>query len=169
MPRLLPKRFYVILFFILIAANICIYQTLFAPHVLEVTILEVGKGDAILIRTPSKKTLLIDAGPDASTLRALGTVLPEWQKNIDAVALTSSKTSSIGGLPEVLTKYHVPTVLHFGTDIPYGTSLAFDSTHITIIAPATVIINYGSTSLSISSSTPAGTFISDGKEFIKMK
>ena len=167
MSRLVPKSFYVILLFILVAANIFLYQTIFAPRILEVSILEVGKGDAILVRTPNQKTLLIDTRPDASVLRALGFTLPEWQKNIDAVALTSTKTNSIGGLPEVLQKYHVSTLLHFGTDIPYGTSLAFDSAHITIIAPATVSIIYAATALSISSSTPAGVFISDGKTVLK--
>jgi competence protein ComEC len=164
MPRALSKSFYVILLFILITANICLYQEIFAPRVLKVMVLEIGKGDAILIRTSNKKTLLIDTGPDAGILRALGTSLPEWQKTINAIALTSSKTSSVGGLSEVLQKYRVQTILHFGTDIPYGTSFALDSTRITIIAPDTVTISYGSTSLSISSTTPAGTFISDGKK-----
>ncbi len=167
MASALSKSFYAVLFFILIAANICIYQTVFAPRMLTIAILDVGKGDAVLIRTPNNKTLLVDAGPDASILRALGTALPEWQRNIDVIALTGTKSNSVGGLPEVLQKYHVQTVLHFGADIPYGTSFALDSTHIKIIAPDRLDISYGATSLSISSSTPAGTFISDGKAMIK--
>jgi hypothetical protein len=169
MPRTLPKSFYAIMLCVLIVANICIYQTIFAPRVLEVSVLEVGKGDAVLVQTPNKKILLVDAGPDASILRALGTALPEWQKNIDVVALTNTKSNSIGGLSEVMNKYHVGTLLHFGADIPYGTSLTLDSARITIVAPDRLDISYDSTSLSISSTTPVGTFISDGKILTKVK
>lgn len=169
MSRALPISFYLLLFFGLIIANILVYRAIFAPRVLQVSILEVGKGDAILIRTPNNKTLLVDAGPDASILRALGTALPEWQREIDAIALTGSKTAETGGLPEVINKYHVQTILHFGTDISYGTSLVLDGAHIDIVAPATLIIDYGATSISISSSTPADTFISDGKTVTKIK
>ena len=164
------KNFYIILFLILLAANFLIYKTIFAPATLQISILEVGKGDSFLIRTPNKKTLLVDAGPDASILRALGTALPEWQRNIDIVILTNSKTSSTGGLPEVTSHYRIPTPINFGTNtVPYGARLVLDTVSIKIISPATLSISYGSTSLNISSSTPAGTFISDGKVITKTK
>jgi hypothetical protein len=57
---------------ILIAANISIYRVIFAPRALEVSVLNVGKGNATPMRTPSKMTILVNAGPDASILRALG-------------------------------------------------------------------------------------------------
>ena len=163
------KNFYLILFFILVAGNIYVYKELFAPRVLEISILEVGNGDAVLVRTPNKKTLLIDAGPDASILRALGTALPEWQRKIDAVILTSTKTSSVGGLSEVINHYNVPTILHSGSDIPYGTPLVLGAVHAIIIAPDKLTISYGATSLDISSTTPKGLSVSDGKTMTKIK
>jgi len=164
------KNFYLILFLILIAGNVCIYKTVFAPRDLDVAVLEVGKGNAVLVRTPNKKTLLIDTGPDASILRALGTSLPEWQRTIDVVILTSEKKNSVGGLPEVASKYNISKLIHFGTNaFPYGSRVSLDSVSIKIISPATLTISYGSTSLNISSSTPSCTYISDGKVMTKIK
>ena len=76
MPYKIPRSFYWILFVVLIFANAGIYRAIFAEHVLVVNVLEVGKGDAVLVQTPTRKTILIDTGPDASILRALGSALP---------------------------------------------------------------------------------------------
>jgi hypothetical protein len=174
MSRVLPKRFYAVLVLILLAGNVCVYQTIFQPHVLQISVLDVGPpaggGSSILIRTPNKKTILVDAGPDASILRALGTSLPEWQKNIDEIILTGTKTSFTGGLPEVLNKYHAPTPLSFGTSaFPYGSQIILDTVSIKIISPATFTISFGNTSFSISSSTPKGLYTSDGKTIVEPK
>ncbi len=164
----LPKIFYTVLILILIAANICVYQTIFTPHTLQISVLNVGKGNSVLIRTPNKKTILIDTGPDASILRALGTTLPEWQRTIDIIILTGTKSNFTGGLPEVQNKYHTPTHIYFGTPaFPYGSQISLDSVSIKIIAPATLTISFGSASLQISSSTPKGVYAPDGKGIIK--
>ena len=108
MPHERLTSFYLILFFILIAANVSVYRTIFIGQALEVTVLDVGeKGSATLVRAPGGATILIDTGPDASILRALGEALPPWQRNIDAVILTSTKKASGGGLPDVLNRYDV--------------------------------------------------------------
>ena len=160
-------RVLIVLFIVLIVANIFIYKTIVAPNVLKVSVLEAGKGSAVFIQTQNRKTLLIDTGSDASILRALGTSLSEWKRNIYAVALTSDKTISTGGLSEVTSHYKVSNILRFGSSVPYGTPLTFDSVHINILAPQIVDISYGASSLSISSSTPKSVYTSDGKTFVK--
>ena len=115
MLRSLPRWWYVLFLCLLLAANIDIYKTVFAPRVLEVEVLPIGKGDAILARAPSGTTLLIDTGADASILRALGAALPEWQRHIDAVVLTSENAVSSGALPEVMQRYRIGTLLRSGT------------------------------------------------------
>ncbi len=106
MPRTVPTSMYVLLLVILVVADISFYRMLFAPDVPKVSVLATGKESVILVRAQGK-TLLIDTGPDASILRALGTALPPWQRKIDAVLLTSPKKASIGGLPDVLNRYTV--------------------------------------------------------------
>lgn len=166
----MPRGFYIILFFVLVAGNISVYQAILAPRALEMTILEAGKNNAVLVRAPYGKTILIDTGPDAGILRALGTALPMWQRNIDAVILTGTKASFVGGLPEVKSRYRISELIYIGDTVaPYGTSLIFDNTRIEIIAPATLTIFYGAATFNISSSTPAGAYISEGKTFIRAK
>lgn len=153
------RNFYFIIFFILLATNFLIFQAILAPRTLEVTVLEIGKGDATLLQTPNGKTILIDTGPDASILRALGTTLQPWQRTIDAVILTNEKSASTGGLPDVMNRYHIPTPLRFGTiTTPYGARIALDAVYIDILAPGIFTISYGSASFSISSSTPKGVY-----------
>jgi len=164
------KSFYLILFFVLSIGNIYVYQTIFTPRVLEVSVLEVGKGDAILVRTPNGKTLLIDTGPDASILRALGTALPEWQRSIDAIVLTSEKSGAIKGLPDVMSRYTIPTPIRFGTSaIPYGTRLRLDDVQVAVLYHGTLTVSYGVTSFDISSTTPKGIYISDGETVTRSK
>ncbi len=154
----------------LLVANFLIYRAILAPHLLTISVLEVGKGDATLVQTPNRKTILIDAGPDASILRALGTALPFWQRTIDGIILTSEKASATGGLSDVTNRYHAPAPIRFGTvDIPYGTCLIFDAVHINVFWSDIFTISYGAASLSISSSTPKGVYISDGKTVTKIK
>lgn len=147
---------------------------IFAPHVLTVTVLEVGPpaggGDATLVRGPDGEMLLIDTGPDAGILRALGTALPPWQRSLDSVVLTSTKKSSAGGLIDVTNRYHISTPVYFGTKtVPYGMRLVLDDSYIKIVSPAAFNISYGAASLKISSSTPKGVYVLDGKATTKVR
>lgn len=159
-----PTWIYFLVFVGLLIGNMKVYQSIFAEPVLTVSVLEAGKSNAVLIKSPGGKTILIDTGSDASILRALGSALPMWQRNIDVIILTSSAARSAGGLPEVTSRYRVSKITHIGdTTTPYGTSFTFDTSRIKIIAPAAFIISYGSSVLNISSSTPTGIYISDGE------
>ena len=157
MPRELPRSFYLLLFIVLVLGNISIYPEIFAPEILRVSVLEVGKGHATLVRSPSGATILIDTGPDASILRALGKELPPWHRTIDAVLLTGAKTNVAGGLADVTGRYRVKNIVRSGTHV------SLDNTTINILSPGTFTILYGTTSFTISSSTPAGIYISNGK------
>ena len=159
MPYKIPRSFYWILFVVLIFANAGIYRAIFAEHVLVVNVLEVGKGDAVLVQTPTRKTILIDTGPDASILRALGSALPMWQREIDTVILTSSAARSAGGLSAVQSRYHISKIIRIGNvTTPYGSSFVFYNSHIQILAPAVITISSGSSVFTISSSTSSGVY-----------
>ena len=151
----LPTWFYPTLLSVLVVANVSIYQVLATPSVLRVTVLEAGKGSAVLVRTLAGTTVLIDTGPDASILRALGSALPPWQRSIDAVILTSTKSAFAGGLPDVEMRY---TVAHTFSS---GSRFAADGVSIEVHAAGVFEISHGKASLRISSTTPKGDYVSD--------
>lgn len=78
---------------------------------LRVYFFDVGQGDAILVRTPDKKDILIDGGPDDTILERLGEALPFWDRHIDIVILTHPHADHINGLYEVLKRYKVGMIL----------------------------------------------------------
>jgi competence protein ComEC len=79
---------------------------------LHVWVLDVGQGDAILIRTPGGHTALIDGGPGATPLlNGVGRHLPFWQHNLDLVVLTHPHQDHMMGLIDLLARYQVGLVV----------------------------------------------------------
>lgn len=78
---------------------------------LRVDFLDVGQGDAILIRTPTRQNILVDGGPDDQVLTELGKVLPLWDREINLVVATHLDADHITGLLAVLQRYQVDEVL----------------------------------------------------------
>jgi beta-lactamase superfamily II metal-dependent hydrolase len=155
---------------ILAVSNFFVWRTVAAPRELEIHILSVGKGDATLVRAPSGTTVLIDAGPDASILRALGTALPYGTRQIDALVELTSLSAAAGGVPEVEERYHIAHIYFAGGLLP-GTRLNLGSgTSIDILSlgiARSVRISYGATSMTIASSSPAGDYRSNGVTITK--
>lgn len=82
---------------------------------LTITVLDVGQGDSILIETPSKRRVLVDGGVKKMGERV---VVPFLLKNgitrLDMVILTHPHEDHVGGLPAVLNKIKVDSVLDTG-------------------------------------------------------
>ena len=90
---------------------------------LHVTFLDVGQGDAILIQSPSGRTVLVDGGPDGQdTCGLIDQHLPFWDRGIDVVVATHPHADHMGGLLTVVDRYRVGLVLQ---PLPEQTSLIF--------------------------------------------
>lgn len=92
---------------------------------LTVAFLDVGQGDAIFIRSPTGKQVLIDGGPNREVLRELGEVMPWNDKSIDVVIATHPDADHISGLVDVLQRYDVDLIVEPGVkhDTPQTESM----------------------------------------------
>lgn len=71
---------------------------------LVVDVLDVGQGDAILIRSPEGKTALVDAGPTREG--ALQALRQRGVESIDMVVVTHHHLDHHGGMESVIREYH---------------------------------------------------------------
>ncbi len=79
---------------------------------LHVRFLDVGQGDAALITTPAGNQLVIDGGPSpAALLSQLGRAMPFWNRRIEFVSLSHADSDHLTGLPSLVERYDVGTVL----------------------------------------------------------
>jgi competence protein ComEC len=87
---------------------------------LHVRFMDVGAGDAIFVRTPDGKQVLIDGGADApATLSEVGRAMPFWDRRLDMVILTSPDADRLAGLVPVLERYTVDFVA-LGAELGQG-------------------------------------------------
>ena len=99
-----------------IAGILLIFIFLWSPwnsqNDLEVVLIDVGQGDAILIRTPEKHAILLDAGPrsekfDAGERIVIPYLLHNRIGQLDALLITHEDQDHIGGARAVLA--NIPT------------------------------------------------------------
>jgi competence protein ComEC len=82
---------------------------------LHITFLDVGEGEAILVRSPEGRRILIDGGPDPAVLLShLGRELSFWERSLDLVIATHPDREHVNGLPAVLERYRVEKVITNG-------------------------------------------------------
>lgn len=80
-------------------------------NALQVHFVDVGQGDAILIRFPDNKTMLVDSGPQSASKNLFNYIdnvfFKNDEKHFDFVMLTHSDYDHAGNMVEVLTRYKV--------------------------------------------------------------
>lgn len=81
---------------------------------LIVRFLDIGQGDAILLRLPDGEDVLVDGGPDRSVLLKLGRYLPWYDRRIERMIITHPHGDHIIGLIAVLRRYQVGEVITTG-------------------------------------------------------
>ncbi len=87
-----------------------------APGRLQVSFLNVGQGDAILITGPTGLQILVDGGRDRSVVRELPKAMNLLDRKIDLVVATHPDADHIGGLSDVLERYTVSYILTPGRE-----------------------------------------------------
>jgi competence protein ComEC len=82
------------------------------PERLTVTFLDVGQGDATVVRTPEGATLLVDSGPEdhqvATRLAAMGV------RRIDLAVASHAHADHVEGFPAIFARYPVGLLLEPG-------------------------------------------------------
>lgn len=102
---------------LLVALVILLAGTARAGNV-TVSFLDIGQGDAILIRSPEGKVALVDAGPSKDTLDVLK---DEGVENIDIVIASHHHSDHIGGMANVIKKYKPKVYVDSGSSHTTGT------------------------------------------------
>ena len=89
-----------------------VWQSLSSTEdLLRIHFLDVGQGDATLIKTPSNHKILVDAGRGIQVLNALDAVLQENDRDIDVAVMTHPDEDHIGGFIPILERYAVNTII----------------------------------------------------------
>ena len=82
---------------------------------LHITFLDVGSADAVLIKTPTGKHVLINGGPSVTTLAdELGRRLPAFNRKLDWLIVAGTDEDDIAALPRVIERYPPDAVLWSG-------------------------------------------------------
>lgn len=84
------------------------------PKQARLWMLDVGQGEAALVRTSDGRTLLFDGGPGDRVVSELGSILPPWQRSIDAIVLSHPHADHIRGLIAVLDRMDVGEIWSSG-------------------------------------------------------
>lgn len=103
--------------FFLVIFNIAVFYSLYysSGSKLIVAFLDVGQGDAIFVKAPNGRQMLVDGGPDGSVLRELGKVMPFYDRSIDVLVATHADQDHIGGLVEVVKRFKVDLFVRTNT------------------------------------------------------
>lgn len=77
---------------------------------MKVHFIDVGQADSILIETPSKKTILVDAGNNADGAYVVNYIKERGYNNLDVVIGTHPHEDHIGGLDDVIDSFTIGTL-----------------------------------------------------------
>ncbi len=133
---------------------------------LQLTFLDVGSADAILIQTPSGHSILVDGGPSPSRLAGgLGPRLSAFDRSLDWLVIASTQEQQVAALPTILDRFPVGNVLWSGNlDASYAAEnldrwLAGSDTPVTAAYSGAVLDLGDGASLTVTNVSPRGAVL----------
>lgn len=115
---------------IFLALNIFIWSVVLRADrrgELTVAFLDIGQGDSIYIEAPNGNQMIIDGGPSSGAeLRALSSVMPFYDRSVDLVLATHPDQDHVGGLPAVIERMRVASVVTTENTSGTGAYAAFE-------------------------------------------
>jgi competence protein ComEC len=99
------------LIFFLSLVSVYLLSSVLITNKLEVSFLDIGQGDAILITTPSGKQMLVDGGSTNKILEELGKHVSYFDRTLDVMVATHPDADHVTGLIPVLEKFKVSTIV----------------------------------------------------------
>lgn len=112
------RKYYTLIFtiFLLLCVIFLFYLDWQNSHRgLTFAMLDIGRGDALFIESPTGTQILVDAGPPKKILSELAQVMSPFDRTIDAIIITNPDADHISGFLDVLKIYKVGYVLEPGT------------------------------------------------------
>jgi len=107
----------IIIVILLCVAGLVVFYFISAARSLQnnhIAFLDIGQGDATLIRFDDGSTMLIDCAENSIILRALSRQLPFWERELDYLVITHTDRDHFGGCVDVFEQYEVHTVVTNG-------------------------------------------------------
>jgi competence protein ComEC len=96
-----------------VAVVIVVALWLARPSALTVDFLDVGQGDATLLRV-GRTEMLVDGGPDATVLSGLGEAMPILDRRLETAVLTHPHADHLVGLLHAVERYEVGAIYYSG-------------------------------------------------------
>lgn len=103
--------FFILLFIIIFILSVFIFSNIFREKKLKVYFFDIGQGDSILIQTPDRQKILIDAGANDRVVSKLEKALFIFDRKIDLVLMTHGDSDHIVGFISIFPKYEVKNIL----------------------------------------------------------
>ncbi len=86
---------------------------------LRIWFLDVGQGDAVLMRLPAGELVLTDGGPGSVVVQELSEIIPFYEREIELVILSHPHADHLDGLLSVFERYKVRNMLLTGVEYKY--------------------------------------------------